>query len=231
MVELLLLIDALTRMHPRNITAVIPFLPFRRQEHVNVRGEGVGGELFANILREAGVTRVLTSDLHHESFKRFYTGLVEISALPLFIAYFQKIRSHAVIVSPDEGGQVRARRLADALHLPMFYIPKERPQHDKVRMRRFVCKDSYQTAIIIDDEINTAGTISTSVDALWQCGIHDIRVAATHPVLSGLATERLKDPKIKEVVFADTIPIPAQLKLKKFTILKLEPLFADILRK
>ncbi|OGL88537.1 hypothetical protein A3I42_03000 [Candidatus Uhrbacteria bacterium RIFCSPLOWO2_02_FULL_49_11] len=230
-VELLLLIDAVTRMHPRSITAVIPFLPFRRQEHLNVGGEAVGGELFAKILKNAGVHRVLTSDLHHESFKRLYAGIIEISALSLFSAYFKRIHSNAVVVSPDEGGRGRAQKLADALRLPMFYIPKVRFQHDKVKSRRFVCTDSYQTAIIIDDEINTAGTISTCVDALWQCGIHDIKVAATHPVLSGLAAERLKDPRIKEAVFADTVPIPARLRLKKFTILKLEPLFAEILRK
>ncbi len=230
-VELLLLIDALARMHPRSITAVIPFLPFRRQEHVNVGGEAVGGQLFAKILKNAGVQRVFTSDLHHESFKHFYTGLVEISALPLFVAYFKKFRTKAVVVSPDEGGRERAQQFADALHLPMFYIPKVRPEHDKVKSRKFVCNEPYRTAIIIDDEINTAGTISTCVDVLWQSGIHNIRVAATHPVLSGQATDRLKDSRIKEAVFADTIPIPAQLKLKKYTILKLEPLFADILRK
>ncbi|MEW6610345.1 MAG: ribose-phosphate diphosphokinase [Patescibacteria group bacterium] len=231
MVELLLLIDALTRLHPHSITAIIPFLPYRRQEHVNVEGEGVGGELFARILRQVGLRRLLTSDLHHTSFARMYTGLREISALPLFSRYFRKIRSHAVVVSPDEGGQERAQRLANALRLPTFYIPKERPHHDVVKTRRFVCVNSYATAIIVDDEINTAGTISTSVDALWQCGVRDIRIAATHPVLSGPAISRLRDHRIKEVVFANTIPIPSQQMLKKFAILKLEPLFAETLRK
>jgi len=230
-IELLLLVDALQRLNPSNIIAVMPFLPYRRQEHIHEPGEGIGGELMMRLLNCAGVQELISADLHHHSFKDFFKGkLTEINALPVFTQYLKKYQGKGVVVAPDKGAIERAEKLAHHLNMPMIHIPKERPGHDKVRARKLSGNIAHPRAIIIDDEINTAGTILSCAQALTKRGVKEIHVAATHAVLSGPGVERLKHKFIREVVFADTIPIPKEKMLKKFKVLSLTPLFAKALQ-
>lgn len=228
--ELMLITDALKRMRPKRITAVIPFLPYRRQEHIHVPGEGIGGELMMRLFKTAGVTDCLTADLHHHSFKIFFgSRLREISALPLFTEYFKPLAHNCVVVSPDEGGIDRAALLAHALGTPMFHIPKERPRHDVVKKRILTSRVNYRRAIIIDDEINTGGTIVSSVHALKARGVREVYVAATHGIFSGNAARALNHAPITQIVVTDTIPKPTSSPLKRITTLSLVPLFAKML--
>ncbi len=230
-VELLLLADAIKKMGARSITAIMPFLPYRRQEHIHEEGEGIGGELIMKLCKAAGITDILTADLHHESFIKFFgKKLKEISALPLFVAYFKPFTHHTVIVSPDKGGIDRAETLAQALHIPMFHIEKKRLRHDMVEKRRFTRTMSFRRAIIVDDEINTGGTIISCAHALHAQGIRDIRVAATHGIFSGRAIPLLKKSPIREIVITDTIPLPSEKKAPSIKILSIVPLFAKMLQ-
>jgi len=230
-VELLLLADAIKKMGAPSITAIMPFLPYRRQEHIHEEGEGIGGELMMKLCKTAGITDILTADLHHVSFTKFFGNkLKEISALTLFVAYFKPFTHHTVIVSPDEGGIARAEMLAQALQIPMFHIAKKRLRHDKVEIRRFRHTMSFRRAIIVDDEINTGGTIISCAHALHAQGIRDIRVAATHGIFSGRAIPLLKKSPIREIIVTDTIPLSPEKKSPSIKTLSIVPLFAKMLQ-
>lgn len=234
--ELLLLAHAVHDMKPRRITAVLPFYGYRRQEKKTSPGEALTFQLVAKLLKAAGVTRVLTIDLHKHRSKRFFkeNGIVctELRAFDVIISYFKKKKlDNFVLVAPDKGSIPESERYAKALGVPLVKVYKHRSKRDQVVIDRFEGNVKGKNVLIIDDEINTAGTLMGVIDLLKKQKAHNIYFACTHGVLSGPAVERLAKSRIRQVVFTDTIELPQEKRIKKMHILTVAPLFAEVIRK
>jgi len=233
--ELLLLVHALRDMKPRRITAVIPFYGYRRQEKKTSPGESLTFQLVAKLLKVAGVSRVLVIDLHKHRSKQFFkeNGIVctELRAFDVISDYFkQKKLDNFVVLAPDKGSIPESERYAKALGVPLVKVYKHRSKRDEVIIDRFEGTISGKNILIIDDEINTAGTLMGVVDLLKQQKARNIYFACTHAVLSGPAVERLAASRIRQVVVTDTIELPPQKRLKKMHVLSVVPLFAQVLQ-
>lgn len=236
--ELLIAIHALKKMKPKRITAVIPFFGYRRQEKVTVPGEALSFELVANMLKVAGVNRVLVMDLHkHRSSKYFKQANIvskELRAFDLMVEYFKKKKlENFVVLAPDKGGIPESERYAQALGVPLVKVTKHRTmkKRDEVVFDGFEGDVRGKNVLITDDEINTAGTLMGIVDILKKEKAHNIYFACTHAVLSGAAVERLAKSRIRQVVITDTIDLPKSKRLKKITVLSVAPMFADVIAK
>lgn len=223
LMELLLIIDALKKLGAVRVTAIIPFYPYRRQERRVEPGEPVAADLVAKFLQVSGTDKVVAVDLHSPAIKKFFKiPLVEIKAQPLFIDYFRKknIKDLAV-VTPDKGSQSRSAKVAEELKLPLIKIFKKRNAHDKAKAVKLEGEVKNKDVLIIEDEVNTAGTIADAVRLLKQKRCKDVYIAATHAVLSSPAIDRLKEMPVKEVIFTDSICLPKEKCLKNIKILSL----------
>lgn len=229
LMELMILIDALKRSSAGRITAVIPYYGYARQDRKAASREPITAKLVANLITSAGADRVVSVDLHCGQIQGFFDiPLDHLSAFPLFISEIRRREfEDAVIVSPDAGGAKKARKFASALNLPMVLLDKRRVGHNEVSEVRVIGELSGKTAIIIDDLIDTAGTMSASCKALIESGAKEVFVFATHPVLSGDAVSRLNIPEIKEVIVTNTIPIPKSKLWGSLTVLSLAPLLGE----
>ncbi len=227
--ELLIMIDALKRASARTINIVLPYYGYARQDRKARSREPITAKLVANLLETAGATRVLTVDLHATQIQGFFDIPVDqLMGVPILADYFkEKQLDDLVIVSPDHGGVIRARKMADRLKAPIAIIDKRRPKPNVAEVMNIVGNIEGKTAIIIDDIIDTAGTITLAANALVEHGAKEVYACCTHPVLSGPALERIENSKIKELVVTNTIRLSEEQQTSKITSLSVGPLMAE----
>ncbi|MGA5818491.1 ribose-phosphate diphosphokinase [Kitasatospora sp. NPDC094028] len=229
--EQLIMIDALKRASARSITAILPFYGYARQDKKHLGREPISARLVADLLRQAGADRLMAVDLHTAQIQGFFDGPVDhLFALPLLADYIgEKVdRSKLTVVSPDAGRVKVADQWCDRLDAPLAIIHKRRDmtQANTILSAEVVGDVKGRVCVLVDDMIDTAGTICAAADALFENGAADVVVAATHGVLSGPAADRLKNSRVSEFVFTNTLPTPAELQLDKITTLSIAPSIA-----
>ena len=229
LMELLIMIDAMKRASAGRITAVIPYYGYARQDRKAKARDPITAKLVANMLEAAGADRVLTMDLHAAQIQEYFDIPVDhLLGMPIIQNYFiQKEIEDLVIVSPDHGSVPRARKMAEPLNCPIAIVDKRRPEPNKSEIMNIIGDVAGKNCIIIDDMIDTAGTISNAANAIKELGAKSVRAAATHAVLSGPAIERLENSAIEELVLLNTMPISEEKIISKMKILSVGPLFAD----
>ena len=228
LMEILVLTDALKRASAREITAVIPYFGYARQDRKAKPRQPITSKLVADLLTTAGVNRVVTVDLHAAQIQGFFDIPVdEMQALPLLIKYFRKKKVQDLcVVSPDHGGATRARKMSEAFDCPIAIIDKRRPKPNVAEVMGIIGNVEGKNCILIDDMIDTAGTITAGVDMLKQKGAKYVYIECTHGVLSGPAIERLSTCAAKEVVITNTIEIPQEKKFDKLVSVSVAGLLA-----
>lgn len=233
LMELLLIVDALRRASAKEITAVIPYYGYSRQDRKALPREPISAKLVANLITRAGVDRVITFDLHVDQIQGFFDiPLDNLEAMPLIADYLlDKKLSNVVVVSPDAGGAKRARRLAKLINSSLAIVDKRRPQHGIAETINIIGEVKGKTAILVDDIIDTAGTLSSAAKLLSEKGAREVYVCATHPLFSGPAIERLKSDLIKEIIITNTVHLPKEKKLKKIKIISLASLLAESIKR
>ncbi|MFZ5753006.1 MAG: ribose-phosphate diphosphokinase [Bacillota bacterium] len=227
--ELLILIDALRRASARRITAVLPYYGYARQDRKAKARDPITAKLVANLLTAAGTRRVLAVDLHAGQIQGFFDIPVDhLLGVPILAEYFlNKQMDDLVVVSPDLGGVTRARALADRVHAPLAIIDKRRPMPNVAEVMHIIGDVKGKTVVMIDDIIDTAGTITLGAQALMDRGAKEVYACCIHPVLSGPAIARLAKSPIKEVVVTNTIPLGPEKKLDKMKVLSVAPLIGE----
>jgi ribose-phosphate pyrophosphokinase len=227
--ELLIMIDALRRASAKIINVVIPYFGYARQDRKARSREPITAKLIANLLERAGADRVITMDLHAPQIQGFFDIPVDqLIGVPIIAQYFEnKGLDDIVVVAPDNGGVVRARKLASRLNAPIAFIDKRRPQPNVAEIMNIVGNIEGKNAIIIDDLIDTAGTITLAANALVEKGAKAVYACCTHPVLSGPAIQRIQSSVIKELVVTNTIELPEDKMINKITSLSVAPLLAE----
>ncbi len=235
LMELLIFIDALRRSSADEIVAVIPYYGYARQDRKASPREPITSKLVANLLTVAGATRVVTMDLHARQIQGFFDIPVDhMEALPILAKHFIKYGFNAedtVVVSPDVGGVKRARGLANWLHTPLAIIDKRRAKANVSEVMNIIGDVKGKKAILIDDMIDTAGTICNAAQALIDQGATEVYGCATHAVFSGPAIERLKKSAFTEVVVTDTIELPEEMHFDKLRILTTSKMFAETIKR
>ncbi|MHA6260518.1 ribose-phosphate diphosphokinase [Sporosarcina sp. CAU 1771] len=228
LMELLIMIDALKRASARTINVVMPYYGYARQDRKARSREPITAKLVANLLETAGAHRVIAVDLHAPQIQGFFDIPIDhLVAEPLLTEYFSEkgfSGDELVIVSPDHGGVTRARKMADRMKAPIAIIDKRRPRPNVAEVMSIVGNVEGKVAILIDDIIDTAGTISVAASALIESGAKEVYACCTHPVLSGPAIERIDNSNIKELVITNSIELPASkqsAKIKQISIAKL----------
>ncbi len=232
--ELLIIIDALKRASAGRITAVIPYYAYGRTDKKDQPRVPITARLIADMITVAGADRILTVDLHAGQIQGFFNIPVdEMTALPILARYFQEKRlQNTVVVSPDLGSTKRARNFAEELNAPLAIIEKRRVGNDdRTEVLNLIGSVDDAQVILIDDEIDTAGSITQAAELCIACGAREVYAACTHPVLSGPAVERLALSPIKEIVVTDTIPLPPQKRLDKITVLSVAPLLGESIQR
>lgn len=229
LMELLILIDALRRASAWRITAVIPYYGYARQERKTRARDPISAKLVANLITAAGADRVLTMDLHAGAIQGFFDIPVDhLTAIPILADYFKALNlEELVVVSPDVGGVIRARNLAERLKAEIAIIDKRRPAANVAEVMNIIGEVKGKTVIMVDDLIDTAGTICLGAQALKEQGARAIYACCTHPVLSGPAVERLEASPIEEVVVCNTIPVPPEKNTPKLRHLSVAPLLGE----
>ncbi|MDN5707955.1 MAG: ribose-phosphate diphosphokinase [Planococcus sp. (in: firmicutes)] len=232
LMELLIMIDAVKRASARTVNVVIPYYGYARQDRKARSREPITAKLVANLLETAGATRVVVLDLHAPQIQGFFDILIDhLVAVPLLSDHFLNDANidleNAIIVSPDHGGVTRARKMADRLKAPIAIIDKRRPRPNVAEVMNIVGNVEGKTAIIIDDIIDTAGTISIAASALIESGAKEVYACCTHPVLSGPAVKRIQDSVIKELVVTNSIALADEKKIDKIKQLTVAPLLAE----
>lgn len=233
LMELLIMIDALKRASAGRINAVMPFYGYARQDRKSKSREPITAKLVANLIEAAGADRVITMDLHAPQIQGFFDIPVDhLYAAPLFVNYFiNKKLDDIVVVSPDVGGVTRARALATKLDAPLAIIDKRRPKPNVSEVMNIIGDIENKNCIIIDDMVDTAGTLVNAAKVLKDMGAREVYVACTHPILSGPAFERIRDSVIKELIVTNTIPLPAGKPADKIKVLSVAPLFAEAIKR
>ncbi|WP_173918014.1 ribose-phosphate diphosphokinase [Halobacillus sp. Marseille-Q1614] len=227
--ELLIMIDALKRASARTINIVMPYYGYARQDRKARAREPITAKLVANLLETAGATRVIMLDLHAPQIQGFFDMPIDhLVGVPILSDYFEsKNFDDVVVVSPDHGGVTRARKMADRLKAPIAIIDKRRPRPNVAEVMNIVGNIEGKTAIMIDDIIDTAGTITLAANALVENGAKNVYACCTHPVLSGPAIERIDNSRIKELVVTNTIPLGEEKAIDKITQLSVAPLISE----
>lgn len=229
LMELLIMIDAVKRASAKNINVVMPYYGYARQDRKARSREPITSKLIANLLETAGATRVITTDLHASQIQGFFDIPVDqLLGEPILSKHFlDKGIEDVVVVSPDHGGVIRARKMADRLKAPIAIIDKRRPKPNVSEVMNIIGDVEGRTAIIVDDIIDTAGTMTLAADALLEKGAKDVFACCTHPVLSGPAIERIENSNIKELAVTNTIVLPEEKQIDKIKQLSLAPLIAE----
>jgi ribose-phosphate pyrophosphokinase len=234
--EQLIMIDALKRASAKRITVVAPFYAYARQDKKSRGREPITARLMADLFKAAGADRLMVVDLHTSQIQGFFDGPVDhLFALPMLANYVgSKVdRSMLTIVSPDSGRVRVAERWSELLGgCPIAFIHKTRDPliPNEAVVGKVVGDVTGRTCVVIDDMIDTAGTITKAVDALFEGGAKDVIIAATHAVFSGPAAERLRDSRAVEVVVTDSLPLAEDQKFDKLTVLSIAPLLARAIR-
>lgn len=228
LMELLILIDALKRASADRITAVVPYYGYARQDRKTRGREPITAKLIANLLTNAGANRMLAVDLHSGQIQGFFDIPVDhMSAARILVDYLKsKDLTNHVVVSPDAGSIPRVRDLAERLNLPMAFVDKRRPAPNKVEVMNVVGKVAGYHAIMIDDMIDTGGSLLQGCNALRELGAESVTACATHGIFSGAAKENMKKANFKELVVTDTIPIDAGIR-PMVKVLSVAPILGD----
>ena len=229
LMELLIMIDAMKRASAGRINAVIPYYGYARQDRKAKARDPITAKLVADMLVAAGADRVVTMDLHAAQIQGYFNIPVDhMLGMPIITKYFKdQAQDNLVIVSPDHGSVPRARKMAEPLNCPIAIVDKRRPEPNKSEIMNIIGDIKGKHCILIDDMIDTAGTITNAANALKDLGALSVRAAATHAVLSGPAIERIEKSAIEELVLLNTLPIPEEKRIPKMKILSVAPLFAE----
>lgn len=229
LMELLIMIDALKRASAREINIVMPYYGYSRQDRKAKARQPISAKLVADLLQVAGATRVICLDLHAAQIQGFFDIPIDnFRALPIIAEYLQKKSlKNVVVVSPDHGGVTRARALADVLQSPIAIIDKMRPEPNVAEVMNIIGSVKNKNCIIIDDMIDTAGSIQAAAKALQDAGAKDIYACCTHPLLSGKAIERIIDSPIIEVICTNTVPLSDDKKVPKIVQLSIANLLGQ----
>jgi len=229
LMELLLMIDALNRASAKRISAVIPYYGYSRQDKKTLAREPISARLVADMIAVAGADRILTMDLHAGQIQGFFSGPMDhITAVPLLASYISRqVEGDIVIVSPDAGRVKMAKKYSDHLGVPMAILHKRRPGHHQAEVMHVIGDVKGKTAVLVDDMIDTGGTLVASSEALMKAGAEEVYACATHGIFSGPARERLDGSVLKKVVVTDTLPIPEERRSSKVEILSIASIFAN----
>lgn len=233
--ELLIMLDAFKRASAGRITAVIPHYAYARQDRKAKARQPITAKLMADLIHAAGADRVLTMDLHASQIQGFFDIPVDhLEGVPIIAKYFKGLNipeDEIVVVSPDIGGVKRARKFAEKLHAPIAIIDKRRPKPNVSEVMSLIGDVNGKRAILVDDMIDTAGSIVNATEALIKMGSKEVYACCTHGVLSGPAIERLEKSPIKEVVTLNTIPVLEDKLIDKIKVLSVAPIFAEAIRR
>ncbi|MPZ14152.1 MAG: ribose-phosphate diphosphokinase [Chloroflexi bacterium] len=231
--ELLLMIDALKRASARRITAVIPYFGYAKQEKKTAGREPISAKLVADIVATAGVSRVLTIDLHAPAIEGFFDIPVDhLRAAAILVQYFRHLNpDNLVVVSPDAGGVGRANDFRQRLGAPLAIIAKQRPRPDVSEVLEMVGDVRGKVAIIVDDMISTGGTIVEAVEVLRERGPLEVRACATHPCFADGAIDGLLKSHLAELVVTDTVALPPHLSDERIRIVSVASLLAEAIRR
>ena len=231
LMELLMMIDAARRASAYKVIAVIPYFGWARQDRKDRPRVPIGAKLVANLLVAAGVDRVMTMDLHADQIQGFFDVPVDaLYASGIFVPYIKNLGiENLSIASPDMGGAKRASTYAKLLEAPIIISHKERAKANVVGSMTAIGEVEGRNIIIVDDMIDTAGTICMAANMLMEKGAKSVRAVITHPVLSGAAYERINASQLQEVIVTDTIPLNQEKDLSKFTVLSVADIFAEVI--
>jgi len=229
LMELLVMVDAVRRASARRITAVMPYYGYARQDRKTRARAPITAKLVANLITASGARRVVTMDLHAGQIQGFFDIPVDhLPGVPILAQYFlQQKLDNVVVVSPDHGGVTRARDLAERIGASLAIIDKRRPEPNVAEIMNIIGEVKNKKVIMIDDIIDTGGTIVQGAEVLKEWGATEISVCCTHPVLSGPANERLNQAPVKEVVVTNTIPLAAGQCSPKIKVLTVAPLLGE----
>jgi len=232
--ELLITIDAAKRASARRITVVLPYFPYSRSDKKDQPRVPVTARLMAELLEAAGVNRVLTCDLHNPSIQAYFNvNCDRLTAKYMLGNYFkEKNLENFVVVATDAGSSKKAYRYAKLLNTTIAFLDKRREgNEDKIASTNIIGNVEGKTAIIFDDEVDTAGTLVESINCLIAHGAKEIYAGCTHGVLSGPAIERLQNAPVKELVMTNTVPLPPEKQIDKIKVLSIAPLFAEAIKR
>ena len=233
LMELLIMIDAVRRASAASVNIVLPYYGYARQDRKTRAREPITAKLVADMIQAAGADRVLSLDLHAPQIQGFFDIPVDnLMGAPLVADYFlsNHLEEDAVVVSPDHGGVTRARKLAEFLGTSIAIVDKRRPKANVAEVMNIIGDVKGKRAILIDDMIDTAGTITLAAQALKDAGATEVYACATHAVLSGPAVDRLNNSVIKSLVLTDSIQQPAEKNLDKMILVSVGPLMGDAIK-
>ena len=232
LMELLICIDACKRASAKTITCVMPYFGYARQDRKAKPRQPISAKLVADMLEIAGADRIVSSDLHAPQIAGFFNIPVDdVSPTLLFYRYFKdlNLRDDIVCVSPDHGGLVRTSKLAEKLNAPLAIIDKRRPKPNKAEILSIVGDVKDKVCILVDDIVDTAGTLLIAVDKLMELGAKRVYAAVTHGVLSLDAVDRINQSQLYKLVITDSIPLREGIKSDKIEVISLAPLFSKII--
>lgn len=229
LMELMVMADALKRASARHITAVVPYYGYARQDRKTRGREPITAKLVANLMQTAGITRLVTIDLHAGQIQGFFDVPVDhLFGASILAKYInEKNMEDVIVVSPDLGGVTRARDLADRIGAPIAIIEKKRPEPGVAKVMNLIGDVEGKNCIIIDDIVDTAGSLVEGAKALEEFGAKSVTAAVTHAVLTDPASERIANSNIKELIVTNTIPLPENCNLPNITQLSVAPLLGE----
>lgn len=229
LMELLLMIDAAKRASAHRVVAVMPYFGWARQDRKDRPRVSIGAKLVANLLRAAGVDRVMTMDLHADQIQGFFDVPVDhLYASGVFVPYLKTLcLPDLSVAAPDMGGAKRANAYSQYLACPMIISHKQRDKPNSVGKMTAIGDVEGRNIVILDDMIDTAGTITKAADMMMDMGAQSVRAAVTHPLLSGPAYDRINASKLQEVIVTNTIPLREDADKRKFTVLSVADIFSD----
>ena len=231
--ELLIAIDAAKRASAKSINVVIPYFGYARQDRKARPRQPITGRLVADLIEAAGATSVATVEIHSSQTMGFFNiPADDLTTIGILAGYFKKkkITKDIVIVSPDHGGVKRARNLAEILNAPIAIIDKRRVRPNEAEAMNLIGEVSGKIAIVIDDMVDTGGTLITGIDMLKQKGATDIYCAITHPVLSNPAIDRIQSSQITKLICTDTIELEEEKKIDKIEVVSIKDMIADVIK-
>jgi ribose-phosphate pyrophosphokinase len=233
LVELLILMDALKRSSANRVTAVIPYYGYARQDRKVLPRAPITAKLVADMITAAGVSRILTMDLHAGQIQGFFNIPVDhLYAAPVMLEYIRENWDNdIVVVSPDAGGVERARAFAKRLNASLAIIDKRRGKANETKVMNIIGEVEGKTAVVLDDMVDTAGTLVQGAEALVESGVKRVLACATHPVLSGPAIRRLEKSEIEQLVVTNTIPLGNKAACKKIQVLSVAPLLGEAIKR
>ncbi|MDU2711867.1 MAG: ribose-phosphate pyrophosphokinase [Veillonella sp.] len=229
LMELMVMADALKRASARHITAVVPYYGYARQDRKTRGREPITAKLVANLMQTSGITRLVTIDLHAGQIQGFFDVPVDhLYGASILAKYInEKNLEDVIVVSPDLGGVTRARDLADRIGAPIAIIEKKRPEPGVAKVMNLIGDVKGKNCIIVDDIVDTAGSLVEGAKALEEFGAKSVTAAVTHAVLTDPASERIANSNIKELIVTNTIPLPENCKLENVTQLSVAPLLGE----